>query len=113
VDEGWVTLRGELDWAYQSAAAEKAVRPLVGVRGVTNEIRLKQGANPQDIRNDILAALKRHAEREAKHIDVEVEAGVVTLRGLVDSLVHRDAAIGTAMSSKGVTRVVDRLDVAA
>ena len=37
--------RGELDWAYQSAAAEKAVRPLVGVRGVTNEIRLKQGAS--------------------------------------------------------------------
>lgn len=113
VDNGWVTLRGELDWAYQSAAAEKAVRPLVGVRGVTNEIRLKQGADPQAIRNDILAALKRHAEREAKHIDVEVEAGVVTLRGLVDSLVHRDAAIGTAMSAQGVTRVVDRLDVAA
>jgi osmotically-inducible protein OsmY len=112
VDDGWVTLRGEVDWGYQSATAEQAVRPLIGVRGVSNEIRLTQHVDAQRVRDEIAAALKRHAEREARHIAVEVEGGVVTLRGLVDSLAEHDAAMGTAFAAKGVTRVVDRLQVA-
>lgn len=111
VEDGWVTLTGEVDWGYQSASAEQCIRPLIGVRGVTNQIRLKQHANPADIRSDIESALTRHAQREAKHIAVEVEGGVVTLRGVVESMAEHDAAMGTARASKGVTRVVDHLDV--
>jgi len=111
VEDGWVTLRGGLDWAYQSASAESAVRPLVGVRGVTNEIRLVQHAHAERIREDIAEALKRHAQREAGRIAIDVAGGVVTLHGQVDSLAERDAAMGTALAAKGVTRVVDRLDV--
>lgn len=112
VDDGWVTLTGEVDWGYQSASAEQCVRPLVGVRGVTNELRLKQRANPADIRSDIEAALMRHAQREAKHIEVDVDGGVVTLRGKVDTLADHEAALGTAHAAKGVTRVVDQIEVA-
>lgn len=113
VDDGWVTLTGELDWGYQSASAEQCVRPLLGVRGVTNQVRLKQHANPAEIRADIEAALTRHAQREARRISVEVDGGVVTLRGEVDSLAEREAAEGTAYAAKGVTRVIDRIEVAA
>ncbi|MEJ8837883.1 BON domain-containing protein [Ramlibacter sp. AN1133] len=111
VDNGWVTLRGELEWAYQSASAESAVRPLVGVRGVSNEIALVPHAKPQQIRADITAALVRHAQREAGRVAIDVEGGVVTLHGQVDSLAEHDAVMGTAFAAKGVTRVIDRLEV--
>jgi osmotically-inducible protein OsmY len=41
VDEGWVWLDGEVHWAYQRIAAERAVRRVSGVVGVTNGLRLK------------------------------------------------------------------------
>jgi osmotically-inducible protein OsmY len=111
VENGWVTLSGEVDWGYQSASAEQAVRPLIGVKGVGNEIRLKQRASPAQIQADLSAAFGRHAQRQADHVSVEVDGGVVTLRGTVDSLAEHDAAIGTAYSAKGVTRVIDRIEV--
>lgn len=111
VEDGWVTLTGELDWGYQSASAEQCIRPLIGVRGITNQIRLKQRVNPAEIRTDIEAALTRHARREANHIAVEMDGSVVTVRGVVDSMAEHEAAIGTAWASKGVTRVVDQLAV--
>lgn len=111
VENGWVRLTGEVEWAYQAAGAEQCVRPLIGVRGVSNEIRLKQRASPQDIRDGISGALTRHARREAKHIEVDVDGDVVTLTGHVDSLSEHDAVMGTAMATRGVVRVIDRLDV--
>lgn len=111
VEDGWVRLTGEVDWGYQSASAEQCVRPLVGVRGVSNEIRLKQRTNPVELKEDIAAAFARHAQREARHIAIEVDGGVVTLAGAVDSLAEHDAAIGTAYAAKGVTRVIDKLQV--
>jgi osmotically-inducible protein OsmY len=111
VEEGWVTLSGEVDWGYQSASAEQALQPLVGVRGVTNQIRIAQHVNPKQIHSDISAALVRHAQREASHIGVDVDGGTVTLTGEVGSLAERDAAMGTAFAAKGVMEVVDRLEV--
>jgi osmotically-inducible protein OsmY len=113
VEDGWVTLGGNVDWAYQSASAEQCVHPLVGVRGVSNEIRLQQRADPKALQHDIAAAFARHAEREAHHIQVAVDGGVVTLSGTVHSLREHDAALGTAYASRGVTRVVDDLQVVA
>jgi osmotically-inducible protein OsmY len=113
VEDGWVTLTGEVEWSYQKGAAEHCIRPLVGVRGVTDRIVVKARAIPKDLREQITAALVRHAHREANHIGIDVEGGVVTLSGVVHSLPERDAAIGTASAAKGVSRVVDRLEVVA
>ena len=44
VEDGWVVLEGSVDWRYQRAAAERNVRALGGVRGVTNCI----GVAPSD-----------------------------------------------------------------
>jgi osmotically-inducible protein OsmY len=111
VEDGWVTLTGELPWSYQIKSAEKCVRPLVGVRGLSNLIKLKPQVNTADIGLQISAALKRQAEREAKHIAIDVKAGTVTLAGKVHSLAERDAAVGAAYSAKGVSTVVDRLEL--
>lgn len=111
VEDGWVTLDGEVDWAYQSASAEQAVRPLVGVKGVQNQIRLRQRVSATELRRELGAAFSRHAAREARDLGIEVEGGTVTLRGTVDSLAEHDAALGTVKSARGVTGVVDHLQV--
>ncbi|HSV83567.1 MAG TPA: BON domain-containing protein [Ramlibacter sp.] len=113
VEEGWVTLTGEVDWSYQYASAEQCVRPLIGVRGLFNQITIRPRASGTDIAGQITAALKRQAEREAKHISVEVEGSVVTLRGNVHSMAEHDAALGVAFGAHGVSRVVDKLEVTA
>jgi osmotically-inducible protein OsmY len=113
VDDCWVTLSGEVEWAYQLAIAEQGIRTLVGVRGVTNRITIRPRASGRDVGEQIAAALKRQAEREARHIGIEVEGGVVTLRGTVHSLSEHDAVVGAATAARGVTRIVDRLEVEA
>lgn len=112
VEDGWVTLSGEVDWGYQSASAEQCVHPLVGVRGVTNAIRLRRRADPAQLRQEIAAAFARRAQRDASQIAIDVDGGVVTLTGTVHSLAEHEAAIGTAFAARGVTRVVDKLKVA-
>jgi len=68
VEDGWVTLTGEVDWAHQAASVEQCL--LVGVKGVTNKIRLQQRTTPVELKQDIAAAFARHAQREANHIAI-------------------------------------------
>lgn len=113
VENGFVTLSGDVDWPYQRANAERSVSQLKGVRGVVNQLKIKQHADPRLIREQIEAAFSRHARREARDLVIQVEGGVVTLIGEVDSLAEREAAVGTAWATRGVTRVVDKIAVAA
>ncbi|MFZ2649153.1 MAG: BON domain-containing protein [Burkholderiaceae bacterium] len=113
VEKGWVTLKGELDWEYQRRSAEKAVRNLTGVVGVSNIITLKPTVTPAKVADRIRDAMARHAEREAKHIEVMVSGSAVTLRGAVDSWAERNAAFGAAWSAPGVLSVVNEIKVQA
>lgn len=111
VEKGWITLSGEVDWDYQRKEAEKAVRPLLGVIGVSNGISLKVQATPSNVLARIREALARHAEREARHIDVSVSGSTVTLRGTVDSIAERNAAASAAWAAPGIGMVVNDLKV--
>jgi len=111
VEKGWVTLKGEVDWEYQRQNAEKAVRPLTGVVGISNLITLKPSVTPAKVADRIRDALARHAEREAKHIEVMVSGSAITLRGTVDSWAERNAAFGAAWSAPGVLSVVNEIKV--
>ena len=110
VEGGWVTLSGEVDRRYEAASAERAVRDLTGVRGVTNKITVKP-VSSKNVAAEITDALIRHARLEANHITVAVDGAAVTLSGQVDSLPEHDAAIGAAWRARGVAQVVDRLVV--
>lgn len=111
VEKGWVTLTGEVDWEFQRASAEKAVRPLTGVVGLSNGITLKLKAAPGNVSARIRDALARQAEREAKAIEVTISGSVVTLRGRVHSWAERAAAQGAAWSAPGITQVINQLSV--
>ncbi len=109
VEGGWVTLSGGVDWDYQRRAAEHAVQNLVGVVGVTNRIAIEPHVSPVDIQKGIEGALTRHAEREARHLQVLVDGSRVTLKGRVHSWAESQAAQGAAWSAPGVTRVDNQL----
>ena len=111
VEDGWVKLRGEVDWHYQLASAEQSIRPLLGVRGLTNSITVKRRTNERDVSSQITAALIRHAQQEAKSISIRMTDGVATLSGAVHSLPEHDAVVAAAAATRGVSRVVDQLSV--
>ena len=111
VDHGWVTLQGEVDWNYQRASAESVIRPLMGVVGISNELRLKAKVLAADLSRKIEDALRRQALREAQHIHIAVAGDTVTLTGKVHSWQERQAAQGVAWSAPGVKAVVNELQV--
>ena len=111
VDDGWVFIEGEVDWQYQSASADRAIRNLTGVRGVTNLLQVKKRASVPDLKQRIESALKRHAELDAGQIRVEALDGRVTLRGEVRSWSERQDAEWAAWGAPGVSTVDDVLVV--
>jgi osmotically-inducible protein OsmY len=113
VQDGWVTLAGEVNWAYQRWAAIRAVRDLIGVVGVNDHITIKPHVEPRDVKTKIQAALQRHAHQESKSIDVGVNGSRVTLTGVVDSWAERDVARLAAWAAPGVNEVIDNMRVAA
>ncbi|GLQ56582.1 BON domain-containing protein [Devosia nitrariae] len=111
VQQGWVTLTGNLEWNYQKTAAADAVRDIRGVKGVDNSITLSRRPTSLDVKKHIEDALKRYAELEAEKIKVEVVGNTVTLRGTVRALSERSAAEDAAWATPGVHSVDDRLTV--
>jgi osmotically-inducible protein OsmY len=106
-----VTLSGEVDWNFQRAIAESEVRKLSGVVGVTNGITLKQAVQPADVKQRIIAALKRQAEQQADRIHIDVKDGRVSIQGDVDDWAERQAIERAVWSAPGVHSVDDRVRI--
>lgn len=109
VQNGYVSLSGEVDWNYQRAAAEARVAALSGVLGISNQIEVKARPAPDDIKGMIEKALLRRAKTEASNIQVSVRKGRVILDGKVDAWRDRTIAEQAAWSAPGVVAVEDNL----
>ena len=112
VESGYVTLTGEVAWPYQRDAAVQAVRYLMGVTGVSDQILIKQNVSPIAVKAKIEASLKRQAHQDTRLIGVAVHGAEVTLTGIVPSWTERDLARNSAWSTAGVHSVIDNLTVA-
>lgn len=112
VENGWITLTGELEWEYQRKAAVAAVRSLMGVTGVSDQLTIKKSVSADSVKTDIEAALKRRALSDAHKIFVDVVGAKVTLRGTVQSWAAHELAISSAWGTAGVHNVVDNIAVA-
>ncbi|MCW5299194.1 BON domain-containing protein [Herbaspirillum lusitanum] len=111
VEDGWITLSGEVDHQYERMAAENALRSLLGVIGISNQIAVKHVARPADIKTHIEAALQRRAHSTVKAIEVAVNGDQITLNGSVASLAEREEAFAAAARTPGVHKVVDKLSI--
>lgn len=111
VENGWITLSGEVLWDYQRQAAKLAVRYLLGVTGVSDQISIRNRVTAGTVKTDIEAALKRRASNDAQQITVAVSGAVVTLSGSVHNWAERDLVTHSVWCTPGVSDVVDHIKV--
>jgi osmotically-inducible protein OsmY len=111
VAKGWITLEGQVELYFQKEAAERAVRYLTGVRGVSNLITLAARTAPSDVKKHIKAALHRSAELDADRITVEITAHKAILTGTVRSYAELLDAERAARNAPGITEVESQLAI--
>jgi osmotically-inducible protein OsmY len=109
VSNGWVTLAGNVEYYSERVDAERAVRDLAGVSGVSNQITVKLPVDPEKVKFLIEDVLELRADREANRIKVKVEEGEVTLTGVVTSWDEKKAILGAVGHMPGVTEIDDHL----
>ena len=113
VENGYVTLSGEVEWDFERTAAARALHKLYGVRQITNDITLKSRVQPEDVHKLIEDALKRQGQIEADNIKVSVDGGKVQLTGHVKSWPERSVIEHAAWAAPGVYAVNDQTTIAA
>jgi osmotically-inducible protein OsmY len=117
VENGYITLTGEVNYDFQRRAAEKAVRYIPGVKGVINLITIKPKVEAEEVKKSVKQqideALKRMAAVDAENIQVEVQGSEIVLRGTVRSWAERHEAEKAAWAAPGVTSVKNYITVRA
>ena len=111
VQNGFVTLKGQVYWNYQREAAEHDIRKLTGVVGVSNQIVLKPHVSAKEVQSKIESALQRRAIKDAHRIMVEADGGKITLRGQVHCWAEREDAEFAAWAAPGVFEVHDQIQI--
>ena len=111
VENGWVTLSGELDWNYQKEAAKKLATNLVDVKWVTNNINIQSSTSANVEKEDIEQAFKRNWSLDNKDIIIHVSDNKVTLTGTVHSWYEKDEASRVAWKAPGIKAVDNELSI--
>lgn len=111
VEDGVVTLDGEVDWAYQRDAAKASVENLTGVRMVLNSISVKPLLTTDNVKRKISAALHRSATLHGQNVLVDIIGNKVVLRGKVRSFSEAEDAMNAAWSAPGVAEVENDLEI--
>jgi len=111
VEDGWVTLEGNVKWHYQKDAAKNALNNLIGVRGVINDITIKSETDDQIEKDEIKLAFGRNAAINNNTIQVDVKNSNVSLHGQVQTWYQKQEAGRLAFNAKGVETVDNELTI--
>lgn len=111
VERGWVTLEGDLHWNYQKQAAKSCINYLSGVKGVTNNIKIKSESHDAVERKDVEDAIGRSWSVDDSDINVAVSGHTVTLTGIVNSWYQREEAERIAYNTPGIWFVNNDLEI--
>ena len=111
VNNGWVTLEGDVEWHYQRERAEAAARRVKGIKGISNFMHVKPKVEPSDVKRKIEEAFRRNAEIDANRVRVEANGSEVVLKGTVRSWAEREQAERAAWLAPGVRHVENRISI--
>lgn len=111
VEDGVITLDGEVAHDYQRKNAQSSVSSLQGVRAVVNRMALRSQLVPEDLTEKIRSAFIRHATVDAGNIHTEIQGATVVLTGTVRSLIEKQDAEQIVWAAPGVSGVDNRLEV--
>jgi osmotically-inducible protein OsmY len=112
VSNGWVTLAGEVERRYQRTDAERVVRRLTGVRGVTNRITVQPAQTRSDQLQQLIEdAFVRNAQIDAERIQIRMRDSTAILRGSAPSWSGAQAAEQVAWSAPGVNAVENHIKI--
>jgi osmotically-inducible protein OsmY len=111
VEDGWVTLEGEVEWNFQRDYAERALHWIAGIKGISNLIRLRPQVAAAEVRHNIEEAFRRNAQIDANRVTVEASGGEVILGGCVRSWAARQETERAAWAAPGVTGVDNQITV--
>lgn len=109
VENGLVTLEGDVEWEYQRKAAKDAIEYLPGVRNVFNNITVKPKLTATDVEQKISAAFHRSATIDSEKITVETVGAKVILKGSVRSMAEKEDAEEAVWAAPGVMTVENKL----
>jgi osmotically-inducible protein OsmY len=111
VEDGWVTLEGELPWNYQREAAKSAINYLSGIKGVTNLIKIKSEITDEIEKKEVEDAFERSWSVNNNDIKVSVLGTTVTLDGTVNSWYQKEEAGRIAWNTPGIMDVKNELTI--
>lgn len=118
VDRDQVQLNGFVNTQAQVDRAGEIARSISGVAAVENNLKVSgdtrragEYIDDKALSVSVKVALADDPVAHARDIDVEVNRGVVSLGGFVDSNAQRDAAVAAAKKVKGVEKVINNLTV--
>jgi osmotically-inducible protein OsmY len=113
VRNGFVTLRGTVEWSYQREAAERPINLVRGIYLVTNLITVEPRSElaAEDLEQRVHEAIARMADLDARSIGVAASDGTIHLQGSVHSLADRRIAEHAAASAPGVREVKNDIAV--
>jgi len=111
VEDGWVTLEGQVDWEFQKDAVKSTIEDLTGVKGITNLITVKPSVTAKDIKQKISSAFHRSATIDSEKVKIDISGNRAILTGKVRSMAEKDDAEDAAWNAQGVTSVENKLIV--
>ncbi|HVX00806.1 MAG TPA: BON domain-containing protein [Candidatus Babeliaceae bacterium] len=111
VENGHVTLQGEVDWDFQRTNVRKAIESLAGVKSITSLITVKPKVTSAGIQQKIESAFQRAASINSRKIKVDVIGSKVILSGRVASLAEKEDAETSVWNADGVMQVENNLDI--
>jgi osmotically-inducible protein OsmY len=111
VEQGQVTLTGNVEWAYQRSAIVGVISKLIGVKAVDDQIQISTKVPSDDIHLQIASALERSAAVDTAQINLSVDTNKVLLKGKVPTLAQREAVEDIAWAAPGVIGVENRLAI--
>lgn len=112
VEDSWVTLTGDVGWLFQRKAAFTVISAILGIKGITNSIKITTIARSNEIKNRIEKAIRNSSSNDPKTIQIHVEESLVTMTGYVRTYSDIEKARRAAWSAPGILIVENRLQFA-